>query len=223
MHKALSLTTKGFLTPHKYHGPRELPRDPKGFEDFLVEELGFLFIREERVESMEENNFDRGYHREVVIHRVFKKNLKRSNRKGEYYEAKIRTLFTEEGGGRLSFQQVIIKRSWEPLKTYTLCPRSTGWAKYGKGLWERGYWGAPLLRMFNFMPIHLEDLKPDPIELKYEFGSGLVLTQGSLTQEWVKAHILHYLEDGGTLYEQVMARESESEIQIQRLFDILKS
>jgi len=228
MHKALTLTKKGFLTPHKYHAPRELPRSPKGLEEFLVKELGFLFIREEKQESEEEDSIGRGYHKEVLTHRVLRKDLKRDNRKGEHYEVKIRTLYSEEypkklPKGSIAFQQVIVRRSWEPFVEYTLCPRSTGWKKYGgKNLWARGHWGVPLLNMFNYMPLHLGDLKPDPIELKFELGEGLVLTSGTLSSEWAKAHIRHYLEDSSTLFEQVMARiDEDGIIEVQRLFDIV--
>jgi hypothetical protein len=59
-------------------------------------------------------------------------------------------------------------------------------------------------------------------ELQFVLGQGLVLTQGSLTLEWVKAHIKHYLEDSSTLFEQVMARiDEDGIIEVQRLFDIV--
>lgn len=58
-------------------------------------------------------------------------------------------------------------------------------------------------------------------ELQFRDGEGLVLTKGSLTSQWAKAHIRHYLEDASSILEQVMAREVEGEIEVLRLFDIL--
>lgn len=59
-------------------------------------------------------------------------------------------------------------------------------------------------------------------EMQFLVGKGLVLTQGSLTREWAKAHILHYLEDASTLLEQVMVRiDEDGIIEVQRLFDIV--
>ena len=59
-------------------------------------------------------------------------------------------------------------------------------------------------------------------ELQFVLGEGLVLTQGSLTLEWTKAHIRHYLEDSSMLLEQVMARiDEDGKIGVQRLFDLV--
>tara|TARA_Y100000310_G_C20283555_1_gene623725 strand:- start:252 stop:434 length:183 start_codon:yes stop_codon:yes gene_type:complete len=58
-------------------------------------------------------------------------------------------------------------------------------------------------------------------ELQFQLGSGLVLTQGSLTQEWAKAHIRHYLEDASALLEQVMARLVDDKIEVKYLFDLV--
>ena len=59
-------------------------------------------------------------------------------------------------------------------------------------------------------------------ELQFVIGEGLVLTQGSLTQEWTKAHIRHYLEDASALLEQVMARiDEQGNIEVKYLFDLV--
>ena len=58
-------------------------------------------------------------------------------------------------------------------------------------------------------------------ELQFLHGEGLVLTKGSLTSQWAKAHIRHYLEDASTLLEQVMARVVNGEIEVKYLFDLI--
>ena len=58
-------------------------------------------------------------------------------------------------------------------------------------------------------------------ELQVLYGKGLVLTQGSLTSEWAKAHIRHYLEDASALLEQVMARLVDGKIEVKYLFDVI--
>ena len=59
------------------------------------------------------------------------------------------------------------------------------------------------------------------VELQFVVGQGLVLTQGSLTAEWARAYIRHYLEDASTLLEQVIARDIEGEIEVKYLFDLI--
>lgn len=58
-------------------------------------------------------------------------------------------------------------------------------------------------------------------ELQFREGVGILVTKGSLTTQWQKAVIRHFLEDASSILEQVMAREVDGEIEVLRLFDIL--
>lgn len=61
------------------------------------------------------------------------------------------------------------------------------------------------------------------VTLEYIPVKGLVVTEGegSLTSEWAKAYIKHYLEDSSTLHEQVMVREINGRIEVKYLFDVI--
>ena len=59
------------------------------------------------------------------------------------------------------------------------------------------------------------------VTLEFIVGKGLVITEGSLTNEWAKAYIKHYLEDSSTLHEQVLGREINGHIEVKYLFDVI--
>jgi hypothetical protein len=61
------------------------------------------------------------------------------------------------------------------------------------------------------------------VTLRFLIGRGLVVTEGegSLTSDWAKAYIKHFLEDASTLHEQVMVREINGHIEVKYLFDVI--
>jgi hypothetical protein len=232
MHKALTVDKNGLIVFHRHHGPRLLPRDYVGLKDFLIEELGYKEQEEvvtEKTETWREEGMLRtnAKPRDYLV-RITNSTLTKVRSDGVVYTIKLSKLYSEEyGSPYVDFRPLKVTRSdlpegasmWKRRQWscgwHTVCHETTGWKGTG---WANT---SCLLQLLYVLPLHEDDLKPDPIELKFELGEGLVLTSGTLSSEWAKAYIRHYLEDASALLEQVMARIDEDKIEVQRLFDIV--
>ena len=232
MHKALTVKTNGWIDFHPHRGPRACPREFEELKFFLVNALGFI-IENDDEEVLKFTEWCYMRRRSTPYeHTTYQASLALVRKNGVKYTVVMTTTVGVDlyGVEHCGFTTYIA----EPLKLQVFRSDRPKGRHVWKGLqWERGFhticastrgwkrkWASesPLLQMLRILPLREEDLAP---ELGFKEGVGLTVTQGVLGLEWTKTLIRHYLEDGSTLFEQVMARKINDNIQTKHLFDLI--
>ena len=232
MHKALTLKNNGWIDFHPHRGPRTCPREFEELKLFLVNALGFIIENDDaKVEKFKECG---PFRRRSTLfeHTTYQASLTLVRKNGVKYTVVMTTtvgvdFYAVENYGSTTYiakpLKLQVSRSdlpkgrhvWKGLQWeggfHTICASTRGW----KRKWASE---SPLLQTLRILPLREEDLAP---ELGFKKGVGLIVTRGVLDSEWTKTLIRHYLEDGSTLFEQVMARNLGHNIQIKRLFDLM--